>query len=132
MPSAMISNYDMRRSDFEALVESALRRIPRRFREAMQNVGIIVEDWPAPDLMEQLTGDRDEVLYGLFTGRPLTERHYDDWGDLPAMIHIYQGPLEQDFPDRRRLEREIEITLVHEIAHYLGIEEDTLEDYGYG
>ncbi len=128
----MISNYDMKRSDFEALVESALRRIPRRFRDAMQNVGIVIEDWPAPDLMEELTGDRDEVLYGLFTGRPLTERHYDDWGDLPAMIHIYQGPLEQDFPDRSGLEREIEITLVHEIAHYLGINEDTLEEYGYG
>ncbi len=128
----MISNYDMRRSDFEALVESALRRIPRRFRDAMQNVGIVVEDWPAPDLMEEITGDRDEVLYGLFTGRPLTERHYDDWGDLPAMIHIFQGPLEQDFPDRSGLEREIEITLVHEIAHYLGIDENTLEEYGYG
>jgi predicted Zn-dependent protease with MMP-like domain len=122
----------MKRAEFEALVESALRRIPRRFRDAMQNLGIIVEDWPDPDLMEEATGDRDEVLYGLFTGRPLTERRYDDWGELPSMIHIYQKPLEEDFPNRDELEREIEITLAHEIAHYLGIDEETLDRYGYG
>lgn len=122
----------MRRAEFEALVESALSRIPRQFRDAMQNLGIVVEDWPDPALMEDLTGGRDEVLYGLFTGRPLTERRYDDWGELPSMIHIYQKPLEEDFPDRDELEREIEITLAHEIAHYLGIDEETLERYGYG
>ncbi len=122
----------MKRAEFEALVESALRRIPRRFRDAMQNLGIIVEDWPDPDLMEEVTGDRDGALYGLFTGRPLTERRYDDWGELPCMIHIYQKPLEEDFPNRVELEREIEITLAHEIAHYLGIDEETLDRYGYG
>ena len=122
----------MKRAEFEALVEAALRRIPRRFRDAMHNLGIIVEDWPDPDLMEDATGDRNEVLYGLFTGRPLTERRHDDWGELPSMIHIYQKPLEEDFPNRDELAREIEITLVHEIAHYLGIDEETLDRYGYG
>jgi predicted Zn-dependent protease with MMP-like domain len=122
----------MKRAEFEALVESALRRIPRRFRDAMQNLGIIVEDWPDPDVVEDATGDREEVLYGLFTGRPLTERRYDDWGELPSIIHIYQKPLEEDFPNRDELEREIEITLAHEIAHYLGIDEETLDRYGYG
>ena len=122
----------MKRAEFEALVESALQKIPRRFRDAMQNVGIIVEDWPDPALMEEVVGERDEVVYGLFTGRPLTECHYDDWGEIPAMIHIYQGPLEEDFPERHELEREIETTLVHEIAHYLGIDEATLDEYGYG
>lgn len=122
----------MKRAEFEALVESALRRIPRRFRDAMQNLGIIVENWPDPDLVEDATGDREEVLYGLFTGRPLTERRYDDWGELPSIIHIYQKPLEEDFPNRDELEREIEITLAHEIAHYLGIDEETLDRYGYG
>ena len=121
----------MKRAEFESLVEAALRKIPSRFRDAMQNVGIIVEDWPDPELMEEITGDRGEVLYGLFTGTPLTERHYDDWGGLPAMIHIYRKPLEEDFSDREELIREIEITLVHEIAHYLGIDEEKLAEYGY-
>ena len=121
----------MKRAEFESLVEAALRKIPSRFRDAMQNVGIIVEDLPDPELMEEITGDRGEVLYGLFTGTPLTERHYDDWGGLPAMIHIYRKPLEEDFSDREELIREIEITLVHEIAHYLGIDEEKLAEYGY-
>jgi len=98
----------------------------------MQNLGIVVEDWPGPDVLEEAVGNRSVVLYGLFTGRPLTERHYDDWGELPSMIHIYQKPLEKDFKVREELEREVEITLVHEIAHRLGIDEETLEEYGYG
>ena len=121
----------MRRSEFDALVERALRKIPRRFRDAMENVQIIVEDWPDPDLMEQVTGDRDEVLYGLFTGKPLPKRRFDDWGDTPALIHLYQKPLEEDFPDHDDLVREIEITLVHEIAHFMGFDEETLRQYGY-
>jgi predicted Zn-dependent protease with MMP-like domain len=122
----------MRQQEFDQIVQSALRKIPPVFREALQNVQIVVDDWPDPDLMEEVTGDRNEVLYGLFTGKPLPERHYDDWGDLPSTIHIYQGPLEEDFPDMEELEREIEITLAHEIAHYLGFDEETLERYGYG
>jgi predicted Zn-dependent protease with MMP-like domain len=122
----------MKRQDFDRRVRNALEKIPPVFREALQNVQIVVNDWPDPDLMEEVTGDRDEVLYGLFTGKPLPERHYDDWGDLPSIIHIYQGPLEEDFPEPEELEREIEITLAHEIAHYLGFDENTLEAYGYG
>ena len=122
----------MKRAEFESLVESALRRIPRRFRDAMHNLGIVVEDRPDPDLLEEAGLKRGQSLYGLFTGRPLTDRRHDDWGELPSMIHIYQRPLEEDFPDREELEREVEITLVHEIAHYLGISEETLEEYGYG
>jgi predicted Zn-dependent protease with MMP-like domain len=122
----------MKRRDFDRSVRNALERIPPVFRAALQNVQIVVDDWPDPDLMEEVTGDRNEVLYGLFTGKPLPERHYDDWGDLPSTIHIYQGPLEEDFPEPQELEREIEITLVHEIAHYLGFDEATLQEYGYG
>jgi predicted Zn-dependent protease with MMP-like domain len=122
----------MKQSEFDRRVEHALQRIPSVFRDALRNVQIVVDTWPDPDLMEEVTGDPEEVLYGLFTGKPLPERHYDDWGDLPSMIHIYQGPLEEDFPDPAELEREIEITLVHEIAHYLGFDEETLEKYGYG
>jgi predicted Zn-dependent protease with MMP-like domain len=121
----------MRHKDFERLVEQALRKIPQRFREAMENIEVVVEDWPDPELMEEVTGDADGMVYGLFTGKPLTERRFDDWGDLPALIHIYQGPLEEDFPDRDDLVREIEVTVVHEIAHYMGFDEEILRRYGY-
>jgi predicted Zn-dependent protease with MMP-like domain len=122
----------MRRSEFDLLVQKAFQRVPKVFRDALNNIEIVIEDWPDPALVEEITGDAGEVLYGVFLGTPLTERHYDDLAPLPAVIHLYQGPLEQDFRDRRELEREIEITLVHEIAHFLGFDEATLEQYGYG
>jgi predicted Zn-dependent protease with MMP-like domain len=121
----------MKRRQFDLLVEEALQKIPRRFRDALENVEIVVEDWPDPDVMEEVNGDPESIVYGLFTGTPITERSFSDWGDLPAMIHIYQKPLEEDFPDRRDLVREIEITLVHEIAHFMGFDENTLREYGY-
>lgn len=121
----------MDRGKFDALVSVALGKIPRLFHDAMKNLEIVVEDWPDPDLMEEITGDRHEVLYGLFVGTPLPEQSYDDWGALPPVIRLYQGPLEEDFPDPKDLEREIEITLVHEIAHFMGFDEEILTEYGY-
>ncbi len=122
----------MKRTNFDVLVQRALARIPRRFRDAMENVEIVVEDWPDPEVMREVTGDPEDVVYGLFTGTPLTERHYDDWGQPPALIHLYRKPLEEDFPDPEELAREIEITLVHEIAHLMGFGEQILREYGYG
>jgi predicted Zn-dependent protease with MMP-like domain len=122
----------MKHRAFDDMVQKALHRIPKLFRDAMQNIEIVVEDWPDPDLMEEVAGDRDAILYGLFTGRPLPLRTASDWGDLPSLIYLYRGPLEEDFPNPEDLAREIEITLVHEIAHYMGFDEDILEEYGYG
>jgi predicted Zn-dependent protease with MMP-like domain len=117
--------------EFDAQVSRALGRIPRQFRDAMQNVEIVVEDWPDPGLMEEVTGTRDDVVYGLFVGKPLPLQSVSDWGEPPGLIYLYRGPLEEDFPDPAELAREIEITLVHEIAHYMGFDEEILAEYGY-
>jgi len=121
----------MRRRAFEKLVEKALERLPEEFRQALDNLVIVIEDWPDPAIVEEITGDSEEVLYGLFTGTPLPERRFDDSGDLPAVIALYQGPLEEDFPERSELAREVEITLVHELAHFMGFDEDAVRKYGY-
>lgn len=121
----------MKRAEFDALVKKALDRIPGRFRAALDNVEIVVEDWPDPDLMLEVLGDRDAEVYGLFSGRPLPERSFGDWGDLPSIIYLYRKPLEEDFPDAGELAREVEVTLVHEIAHYMGFDEEILDEYGY-
>jgi predicted Zn-dependent protease with MMP-like domain len=121
----------MKRAEFDALVTGALERIPQRFRAALENVQIVVEDWPDRELMEEVTGDPDEAVYGLFTGRPLPERSFGDWGYPPSIIYLYRKPLEEDFPDPQELAREVEITLVHEIAHYMGFDEGILQEYGY-
>ena len=120
------------RADFDRQVQQAINRIPRRIREAMENVAIVVDEWPDPDLVEETTGERDELLYGLFTGIPISERSVHASGELPDVIHLFGGPLEEDFPDPEELSREIEITLVHEIAHFMGFDDETLERYGYG
>ncbi len=121
----------MRRKKFAELVEKALERIPAPFRLAMDNVVITIEDWPDPEVVEEITGDPDELLYGLFIGTPLPEQSVANSGDLPSVIAIYQKPLEMDFPDLRELEDEIEITLVHEIAHFMGLDEEQVREYGY-
>ncbi len=121
----------MTREEFTRLVSTALERIPDEFRMAMQNVQIVLEDWPEASLMEEITGDPDEVLYGLYTGTPLPDRTADYGNTMPDIITLYQGPLQEDYPDRAELLYEIEVTLVHEIAHYFGFDEDTIERYGY-
>jgi len=121
----------VRRKKFAELVEKALERIPAPFRLAMDNVVITIEDWPDPEVVEEITGDPDELLYGLFIGTPLPEQSVANSGDLPSVIAIYQKPLEMDFPDLRELEDEIEITLVHEIAHFMGLDEEQVREYGY-
>ncbi len=121
----------MHRSEFERLVERALERIPAPFRLAMHNVAVLVEDWPDPDVVEEITGDRSELIYGLFSGTPLPEQRVEDSGDLPPVIEIYQGPLLEDFPDVDQLVEEIEITLVHEIAHFMGLDEEAVRQHGY-
>lgn len=122
----------MRRGEFEAIVHQSLARIPEEFQAALGNVAIVIESWPDPQEMADIYGDPDEAVYGLYRGTPLTEKHAGDAGALPDMIVLYQGPLEKDFPNRNELIREIEITVVHEIAHHFGFGEDSLERYGYG
>jgi predicted Zn-dependent protease with MMP-like domain len=122
----------MRRKEFEAAVQQALSRIPDEFRAALSNVAIVLESWPDPQEMADIYGDPNEAVYGLYRGVPLTQRGADDGGALPDMIVLYQGPLEEDFPDPDELIREIEITVAHEIAHHFGFGEDSLERYGYG
>jgi predicted Zn-dependent protease with MMP-like domain len=118
----------MDRKPFEKLVQEALDRIPSEFQSAMKNVAVVVRSRPGP---EAEADAEDEILYGLYQGVPLPDRAADDSGTTPDIIYLYQKPLEEDFPDRDDLIREIEITLVHEIAHYFGFGEETLERYGY-
>ena len=120
----------MKQKEFEALVREAVDRIPDRFQKALKNVAIVVENRPGPEA-EGIDGAREEGLYGLYQGVPLPERTLDDSGTMPDVIYLYQQPLEEDFPDREDLIREIEVTVVHEIAHYFGLDEEALEQYGY-
>ena len=116
--------------DFYELVERALEGLPPDLAELLENVAIVVDDWPDPST--QLLPDEEfDTLYGLYEGVPLTERGAGYYGTLPDKISIFRGPLERDF-HQDELEEQIRITVVHEIAHHFGFGEDRLEELGGG
>jgi predicted Zn-dependent protease with MMP-like domain len=107
---------------FEEVVRRALEGLPAELRSAMSNVEIVVED----------ENPEDPDLLGLYTGIPLTERDSGYAGVLPDKIEIYRLPLEEEFGhDAALLEEEIRITVVHELAHHFGIDDDRLEELGW-
>jgi predicted Zn-dependent protease with MMP-like domain len=107
---------------FEEHVRAALDSLPPRLAEALENVAVVIRD-EHPD---------DPDLFGLYEGTPLPERSGTPAGGLPDQITIYRLPLEDTFPDPDELEQEIRITVLHELAHYFGIDEERLEQLGYG
>lgn len=116
--------------DFYGLVERALEDLPPEVAGLLDNVAILVEDWPDPGT-RLVAESPDENLYGLYEGVPLTERGGGYYGVMPDRITIFRGPLERDFP-WTELEEQIQITVVHEIAHHFGFDEDRLEELGWG
>jgi predicted Zn-dependent protease with MMP-like domain len=116
--------------DFYKLVEQALEELPPELSKLLDNVAIVVDDWP--DYSTPLVaGGAKETLYGLYEGVPLTERGAGYYGFLPDKITIFRGPLERDFATQA-LEDQVRITVVHEIAHYFGFDEERLEELGWG
>jgi len=118
----------MRRAAFERLVADALRSIPRRFRDAMHNIAIVVEDEPQPDLLEEMEIEPPDTLLGLYQGIPLPDRGASPGNQLPDRILIFQGPHERAAEDEDDLAVAIAETLIHEIGHYFGMSEEEIED----
>jgi predicted Zn-dependent protease with MMP-like domain len=105
---------------FDDHVRAALDELPPHIAAALENVAVVVED----------ENPEDPDLYGLFEGIPLTEGGPGP-GDLPNRIAIYRRPLEDDFSDVDELREEIRITVLHELGHYFGLDEDRLAELGY-
>jgi predicted Zn-dependent protease with MMP-like domain len=105
---------------FEDHVRAALDGLPPHIASALRNVAVVVED-EHPD---------DPDLYGFYEGVPLPERG-DMAGQLPDRIAIYRRPLEEDFDDPEELRDEIRVTVLHELAHYFGLDEDRISELGY-
>ena len=116
--------------NFYEMVERALEGLPPELSALLDNVAIVVDE--RPDFSTPLVvEDPENTLYGLYEGVPLTERGWGYSGVLPDKITIFRGPRERDFePDE--LEEQVRITVVHEIAHYFGFDEDRLEELGWG
>ena len=118
----------MDRHRFERLVGDALASIPKRFRNAMSNLAIVVEDEPGRDLLREMEIDPPDTLFGLYQGTPLTERRWDYGNVLPDRILLFQGPHEREADDEDDLVVSIAETLIHEIGHYFGMSEEQIEE----
>ena len=115
---------------FEVLVERALATIPEPFRPALRQVAIVIEDEASDEQLDAGGVRPGGELYGLYEGVPRTA-----WGAdlaaIPNKISLFRLPLEADFPDPARLAVEVRRTVVHELAHHLGIDDDRLDELGF-
>ena len=117
----------MQHGEFEDVIRDTIGRLPDWVREAMNNVEVLVLD----EADEQLDPD-GEGLLGLYTGVPLPERDANHAGELPDVIYIFRRPhLAMDLSPEN-LQQEISHTLIHEIAHFFGIDDDHLDEIGWG
>ncbi len=117
----------MTKERFTELVEEALRGIPKRFRDAMKNVAVVVEDEPSQALLDELEMDADDTLFGLYHGTPLTEREATYGNVLPDRISIYQLPIEDACEDEEEIRMCVAETVIHEFGHYFGLSEEEIE-----
>ena len=114
---------EMSREDFEAAVDEALAAIPGALLDLVDNVVILVEDEPDGD---------DPELLGLYDGIALTDRGNYGYGEMPDRIFIYRGPTLRMCETQDEVRDEVAITVVHEIAHHFGIDDDRLHELGWG
>jgi predicted Zn-dependent protease with MMP-like domain len=121
----------LKEEDFDRIVKKAIQRIPPEISEHLDNIVIAVRKRPSKKMMEEMRLGPDEPLLGLFEGVSLTERSLTSPPLFPDMIYLFQEPLEAMCGTLEELEEEIEITLVHEIAHYVGMTEERLAELGY-
>ena len=115
---------------FEQLVADALTIVPEELRSYMDNVQIVIEEEPSAELLDDLAIPEDETLFGLYSGTPLTERG-SDYTALPDRITVFQRPLLEEFDDPLDIRREVARTVIHEIAHHFGINEERLVELGW-
>lgn len=112
--------YDASEDEFHAMVADAIDELPEELATAMDNVAIVVDDWPAGPLL------------GLYQGVPLTRRGPVGYGGvMPDLITIYRGPLCAGARDRDDLVAQVRVTVLHEIGHHFGIDDDRLDELGW-
>jgi predicted Zn-dependent protease with MMP-like domain len=120
-----------RHRPFDELVDEALATIPMPFAAALDEVAIVIADEPTPEQLRANGLPDDDTLYGIYEGVARTE-YGADWIALPNTITLFRLPLEADFADPDDLADEVWITVVHELAHHLGIDDERLHELGVG
>jgi predicted Zn-dependent protease with MMP-like domain len=117
--------------EFDRIVKKAIKRLPMEIRSHLNNLVISVRKRPSKEMLREMEIEGDDDLLGLFQGVPLVERSVTSPPLFPDTILLFQEPLEQMCATVEELEEEIEITVVHEVAHFIGMDEDRLAELGY-
>ncbi|HYA15136.1 MAG TPA: metallopeptidase family protein [Syntrophales bacterium] len=118
--------------EFDRVVTRAIKRIPQEIHCHLQNILISVQKRPSKDIREEMGLHRNAPLLGMYRGTSLMDRSVTYPPIYPDTIILFQEPLEKMCETVKELEEQIEITVVHEIAHFLGISEERLAELGYG
>ena len=118
----------MTRKYFERLVARAVRDIPKRFRDEINNVAVVVDNRPSAELLKEMGIVTPDTLYGLYQGTPLPEREWTHGNVLPDRITIYQQPIVEDSDDDDDIIHTIAETVIHEFGHYFGLSEEEIEE----
>ncbi len=130
-PEAFPRPATISRAEFERLLETALTDIPEQVRRYLSNVPISVEDLPSDDDLTSADPPLSPTILGLFRGAPYGQKaSADPWSHLPSAIVLYQRNLERAAASRAELEEQIAVTLIHEVGHFLGLDEDELAARG--
>jgi predicted Zn-dependent protease with MMP-like domain len=131
-PGKMPMPIKLDETEFDRIVAKAIDNIPHEIRHYLDNIVISVKKRPSRQMMLEMEIPPGEAPLGLFQGVPMIERSATTPPIYPDMIYLFQEPLEEMCETREELEEEIEVTVVHEVAHYIGMTEERLEELGYG
>ena len=121
----------MRQEEFEDMVLNAICELPQELLARLDNVAVVVQQWPNHAQMAEAELDHEDQLLGLYEGIPLTDRENYNLV-LPDKITIFQGAVEAMCHTREEMAREVKVTVAHEIAHHFGIDDERLEEMGLG
>ena len=131
-PAVFGETLEVPAGEFDALVERSLKELPPRVRAELDEVPVVVEDLPSREILAAEDPPLSPDLLGLFVGRHLLERSHLDVPGAPGAIYLFRRNLLRACADREELVREVRTTVLHEVGHLLGLDEDDLENWGLG
>jgi predicted Zn-dependent protease with MMP-like domain len=120
------------KSEFATLVETALAELPAEFAVALDEMPVEIRDWPTKEQLLSVGVKRNGLLLGLYQGRPRTQRNVADTGQMPDVIYLFQGSIEEICKNSQELIQQVRTTVLHEIGHHFGMSEEDLRRLGYG